>query len=33
QSDWRQLIGFAGLGVDALERQCQFYPCVEAIGA
>ncbi|VVM19102.1 hypothetical protein BSPWISOXPB_11150 [uncultured Gammaproteobacteria bacterium] len=20
-------------GVDALERQCQFYPCVEAIGA
>ncbi|VVM25839.1 hypothetical protein BSPWISOXPB_7875 [uncultured Gammaproteobacteria bacterium] len=24
QSDWRQLIGFAGLGVDALERQCQI---------
>ncbi|VVM27694.1 hypothetical protein BSPWISOXPB_1142 [uncultured Gammaproteobacteria bacterium] len=24
QPDWRQLIGFAGLGVDALERQCQI---------
>ncbi|VVM25859.1 hypothetical protein BSPWISOXPB_4885 [uncultured Gammaproteobacteria bacterium] len=23
-TDWRQLIGFAGLGVDALERQCQI---------